>query len=175
MNWLLSVYIAMTIFGVGVTVIDLIGALGGQSSEEGDSGEGEPGQIDGEGADEIDSGSFDELEADIGGVESTGDAEGVDDAGPEIEDGQGDEPDAEGEEIGEEPVEGGHARGSIVGHDGVRRGRKNPIFRFFSVLRSVVYFSMGMGPVGWFSLARGESYGSSLIWGLPFINLLWTE
>jgi membrane protein implicated in regulation of membrane protease activity len=107
------------------------------------------------------------LETDLGGLEPADDTAGADDAGPELEDGQGEEPDADVEGTGEEQGEGGHERGSVVGHDSEKRERRSAIFRFFSILRSVVYFSMGMGPVGWFSLARGESNGSSLIWGLP--------
>ena len=37
MGWLLSLYIATTIFGIGVTIVDMVGALGSQS-DEGDEG-----------------------------------------------------------------------------------------------------------------------------------------
>ena len=105
---LLSLYIAATIFGVGVTAIDLLGFVGDQNDD------GEP---DGDGND-------------------------------------GDDGDVEGD--------ASSGKGSIAGHD--RRQRHSIVMRIMSATRSVVYFSLGFGPVGWFGTATGETVVSTLVW-----------
>lgn len=141
MAGLLSVFIAATIFGVGVTVLDLFGALGGREGGEeiGDDGaDGDDG-----GGTEIEAGGDD---ADAGGDDADGEA-------PEVE---GEIEDTEGE---------GESEPAVLGHD-VRR-RRNPILAILSAMRNVVYFSLGFGPVGWFAVATGETAVASLLWSAP--------
>ncbi|MFP4375920.1 MAG: hypothetical protein ACLFP4_02650 [Spirochaetales bacterium] len=109
MNWLLSLYIGATVFGAGITLIDLMGVLGGEQAD---------GEADADG--EID-----------------GDADAADDAG------------------GEHPP-------SVLGHDRRRPGDR--ILALLSLLRTLVYFCLGFGPVGWFAVATGEALGATLAW-----------
>ena len=60
MGWLLSLYIAATVFGVGVTALDLIGLIGDQDTE-GDDGDG----------DDSDGGETDADEGGAGEVQSS--------------------------------------------------------------------------------------------------------
>ena len=121
MNWLLSVYIGATIFGVGVTIADLFGAfsnlVGGESGDGGDT--------------ESDGDDFDDAEAD---------------------DAAGDEGPAE-------------HQGSIVGHDRSYRG--SAVLKVMTGVRSLVYFALGFGPVGWFATTQYASRASTLAWSLP--------
>ena len=41
------------------------------------------------------------------------------------------------------------------------------MLRLLSITRSLVHFSFGFGPVGWFALATGRGAVSSLAWSLP--------
>ena len=46
--------------------------------------------------------------------------------------------------------------------------RRNPIVFLLSLARSLVYFCLGFGPVGWFALATGMDKWLSLVWSIPF-------
>lgn len=119
---LLSVFIATTIFGVGVTVLDLFGVIGDRGDET-------------DGADD-----------------STDEADG------------GDEGDADQVDDGEES-DGADGRPAVLGHD--ERRRRNPILGILGALRTLVYFCLGFGPVGWFAVATGETALASLAWSVP--------
>jgi membrane protein implicated in regulation of membrane protease activity len=126
MTALHALYIAATVFGAGVTVVDMLGVLGSQAGEEGD-GEG-------------------------------GDDEG-DDVGDE--EGDGGEEDVEGE-AGDDT---GHP--SVVAHDLRSRNAQRWIVRGLTALRTLVYFSLGFGPVGWFAFARYSTAATTLLWSVP--------
>ena len=134
MGWLLSLYIGVTVFGVGVTVLDMIGALGGDQDADGG---------------EIDTGDTDGFDTD------GGDADGVDADGLGEADG-GDDLDADGE------MGSGDHQPAVLGHD--RRRSGGALIRFMGFLRNIVYFSLGFGPVGWFAVATGETTGATLAW-----------
>lgn len=119
MDWIRSLYIAATIFGVGVTVADLVGAFSSLSEGGGDDG---------------------------------GDGAG-DDAG---------EGDGQADEAGETDGDG-HL--SVLAHD-VRRG-PGVALRLMTALRSVVYFAVGFGPVGWFATTQYARPAASLAWSVP--------
>lgn len=151
MEWLFPVYIAATIFGVGVTVVDLLGLIGGEAA--GESG--------GDGDDGGDDGADGDVDTDV-----SGEMPAIDDAG--VDGGEGDaadSDDAAGDEVPAEAESGEDGRASIVGHD--KRQRGSLVLRALSGVRSVVYFSLGFGPVGWFAFARGEGIGASLLWSVP--------
>ena len=145
MGWLLSLYIATTVFGVGVTLVDLLGGFGARSE---DTSDGE-------------ASSGDEASGEDGGDEGTAgedtDAEGAEEDGVE----EGGEQEAEADEA----AVGDAERVSVVAHD--RRQRGNAVIRILSVARSFVYFSLGFGPVGLFATLRGESVGVGLAWSIP--------
>ncbi len=145
MGWLLSLYIATTVFGVGVTFVDLLGGFGARTEDTSD-GEASGGD-DGTGGDEAAAGD-------------DTDAEGADDSG-EADDESGGEQEAEPDE----GAVGDAERVSVVAHD--RRQRGNAVIRILSVARSVVYFSLGFGPVGLFATLRGEGVGVGLAWSIP--------
>ena len=181
MGWLLSLYIATTVFGVGVTFVDLLGGFGARSEDTSD-GEASGGAddavvgdaavgdaADGLGGDEGsggDEGTAGE-DTDADGADEGGDAEG---AGEDTAD-EGGEQEAETDEgtVGESAVGdaavGDAERVSVVAHD--RRQRGNAVIRILSVARSVVYFSLGFGPVGLFATLRGEGVGVGLAWSIP--------
>ena len=143
MNTLLSLYIACTIFGAGVTLIDMFGVFsdlfqeGDDGSDDGDDASGDEGD-----------GSGDEGDAsgDEGGDNGEGDADGDDEGAEEA-----------GEDYG--------VKGSIISHENSRK--RHFLLRILSVARSSVHFSLGFGPVGWFALATGRSTASSLAWSVP--------
>jgi membrane protein implicated in regulation of membrane protease activity len=135
MGWLLSLYIGATVFGVGVTVLDMIGALGGDQDADG-------ADADGAGSDGGDGDAFDADDGldDGGDSEADFDSSGDDDAGDDATD--------------HEPA--------VLGHD--RRRSGGLVVRFMSFLRNIVYFSLGFGPVGWFAIATGEGTTATLAW-----------
>jgi len=126
MGWLLSLYITTTVFGVGVTLVDLFGGFGARSE---DTSDGEA-------------------------------SAAVDEAAVGDEGTAGEESDTEGAD-----EDGADDRVSVVAHD--QRQRGNAVIRILSVARSVVYFSLGFGPVGLFATLRGESVGIGLAWSIP--------
>ena len=138
MSWLLSIYIAATVFGVGITVIDLLGFLGGHDGD----------QSDGIGTDhDGDSGDFAEVDHDGGGA---ADHDGAD------------HDSAAHEDAGHEPTE---HEGSVAGHD--RPERRGFVLSLLSALRNLIYFCLGFGPVGWFALATGSSAAGALLYSAP--------
>jgi len=113
MDWLLSLYIGATVFGAGITLIDLTGAFGGEEAD----GEGD-----------------------------------ADDFGGETDGAEADDPsDAE-------------HHPSVLGHD--RRTPGDRLLTLFSLIRTLVYFCLGFGPVGWFAVATGEPLGATLAWSI---------
>jgi len=106
-------YIAATIFGAGVTVVDMIGVLGSQTGEDAD-----------------------------------GDDDAADDDGDSGEDAVDDHP-------------------SVVAHDFRPRSAQKWILRSLNMLRNLVYFSLGFGPVGWFALGRYSQVSATLLWSIP--------
>jgi len=149
MSTLLSLYIACTIFGVGVTVIDMLGILGDLFHEGED---GAVGGDDGTHGDDGDHGGDEgDFAPDDGGDHGDVDADHGDDGG-----------DHDGED------EGGaeHAeKGSVASHEVYRE--RHPLVRVLSIARNLVHFSLGFGTVGWFALATGRDAASSLAWSLP--------
>ena len=55
--------------------------------------------------------------------------------------------------------------GSIAGHD--RRVKRNPVLTILTLMRTLVYFALGFGPVGWFAFSQYSSAGTTLLWSLP--------
>jgi membrane protein implicated in regulation of membrane protease activity len=147
-GWLLSIYIAATVFGVGVTTIDLLGLIGDHGSEgtEGDTG-GE------DGGDASDSDGGDDFGTDDGDFADDADGDFADDSDGDF---------AEDADEGGEDADDTGGRASIAGHD---RRRRNPVLRLLSMLRNVVYFALGFGPTGWFALGTGQGVTASLAWG----------
>ena len=146
MEWLLPLYIGATIFGVGITIADLFGAfsnlVGGETG--GDSGDSD-GEIDSDGDTDIDG-----IEAD--GADGADDIDDVDDA------------DDAGEDA-DEADDADHTSQSILAHDARRRG--SVVLQIMTGFRSLVYFSLGFGPVGWFAISQYGFSTRTLAWSLP--------
>jgi membrane protein implicated in regulation of membrane protease activity len=138
MNWLVGVYIAATVFGAGITLIDLLGFVGHGVGH--DSG--------GHGADH-----------DAGG-------HGADhDAGHDAtHDGGGHGADHAGHAQLQE--NSGSPQASLVAHD-PRPPRVELGLRALSTARTLVYFTFGFGPLGWIASAFGASPATSLFWSIP--------
>lgn len=146
---LTSIYIASTIFGAGVTVIDMLGILGDLFHESGgahdagshgdhDGGHGDHGGFHGDHAG---------AHGDHGGAHSDHDA-------------------AVGEHAGEHAEGLTHAdKGSAAAHE--TYVERNVLGQILSIARSVVHFSLGFGPVGLFAVATGRGMLASLAWSVP--------
>jgi hypothetical protein len=122
MDWLISLYIGTGIFGLGITIIDFIGML---DDNDGDDS-GEDGADDGH---------------DLGLIDDAG-ADASDNVSDDIE-GDGD-PQAEGEEDGEDLE--GEESGSKVALQ--QKSGMSHLIKTLQVLRFLVYFSLGFGPIG---------------------------
>jgi hypothetical protein len=139
METLQAIYIALAIFGVGVTVVDLFGALDHGSGQTHDSGhDGHDGHADGH--------------------------DGGHDAG---HDG--------GHDTAHE-AHGGHDedRGAVLGSreaslpaaDSRGFAGSTQVARLVSMLRLIVWFSLGAGPTGLVALAMRLGTQASLLWAL---------
>jgi membrane protein implicated in regulation of membrane protease activity len=194
MSNLLSLYIACTIFGVGVTIIDMLGILGDlfHGSEHGADG-GDHGDHGGDHGDHGgDHGDFDIGHGDHGGDHGDFDIGHGDHSGDhgDFDIGHGDHSSDHGDfdighgdhgsdhddfdvdhgdhggEHGDEHGAGEHGeKGSLVLQENYRE--RNILPRILTTARSLVYFSLGFGPVGWFALATGRDTASSLAWSIP--------
>lgn len=142
MSWLLSIYIGATIFGVGITLIDLFGLFGGHEADRaGASGH------------------------DSGGQEGFADhaLAGHDGAAQEAAEARIDAPEPDTAGGGE-----GHTaehQPSVAGHD--RTGGRSALLGLLTFLRNLIYFCLGFGPVGLFALATSGSIARALVWSIP--------
>jgi membrane protein implicated in regulation of membrane protease activity len=155
MSPLLSIYIACTIFGIGVTAIDMLGLFGDIFEAEEGGGDGGHGD-DGGGFDTADNGYGDDgggFEAADSGHGDDGGGHGDDDAGFEAEHGE-----HGGEHHGDE-----HEYLTSHDHDQAR----HILPWLLSTARSAVHFSVGFGSVGTFALLTGRAPGASLLWSVP--------
>ncbi|MDR3276369.1 MAG: hypothetical protein LBT11_04025 [Treponema sp.] len=147
MSSLLTVFIALSVFGLGITAIDFLGILdhsgdadgdasGGDSAEDG----GGDGDTAGDGDDSGDAGDGDDSGAagsgDDSGAASPGSHDAVSYLGPALRE-----------------------RRSEVGGRGIRA-----VTGLLGVLRFLVYFALGAGPAGVFALLTGHSRTESLLW-----------
>lgn len=140
MNTLLSFYIACAVFGVGVTLIDMLGILGDLFHEGDHSGADHDSDS---GHDAIDHGDMD---AGVHGDHGHGDHE---------------HGDLHGEHHG---IERGES-GSVASHEQYQE--RYFLLQVLSTARSLVHFSVGFGPVGLVALATGRSPANSLAWSIP--------
>ncbi len=106
MEWIRSLYIAASIFGVGITIADLIGAFSSLTEGGADAGNG-----------------------------------------------------------GDDGETGGDEHSSVLAHD-LRRG-PGIALRLMTALRSIVYFAVVFGPVGWFATTQYARPLASLAWSVP--------
>lgn len=144
MSWLLSVYIGAAVFGIGVTLVDLFGLLGSHDGDHDGSHDGTNGHETGD-------------HAEYGFGDHAGDHVAAENP-PELDTVAGLGGDQHGAEA---PAHDG----SVVGYD--RPGRRSFLLGLLRVVRNVIYFCLGFGPVGWFALERSGSVLTSLIWSAP--------
>ena len=95
----------------------------------------------------------------FGGHEGGSDHDGSGDDSGQIE------ADSGHEDFGNEDIVHSDDEGSVVGHD--RSEKRNPILTLLSVMRNLIFFCLGFGPVGWFALATTGSGLNSLFWSIP--------
>jgi membrane protein implicated in regulation of membrane protease activity len=186
---LTSVYIACTIFGAGVTLIDMLGILGdlfhetGGASDTGSHGDhggdhgdhggghGDHGGFHGDhgggfhsdhGGYHGDPGGFhgDHTGGDHGDV---GSVFGHPGNGHGVHPGDGDHTGDQGSEAG--IIEAHGDKGSVSAHEIYIE--RNVLGHVLSLARSLVHFSLGFGPVGLFALGTGRDAVSSLAWSVP--------
>jgi membrane protein implicated in regulation of membrane protease activity len=147
-------FIALSVFGVGVTIVDIFGALGhadDSSGHDGDHGDGhgadhDAGHDAGHAAIEADS-------AHGGGHEGTHDGQGIDHGGSHQ--------DPAGEQHLPALSRGSHGSVMAAGNRGVRN-----VARLASALRTAVYFSLGAGPMGLFASLRGQGIVETILWAV---------
>jgi len=158
-----------TIFGAGVTLIDMLGILGDVFHESGG------------GHDANDHGDHGVLQGDHG------DAHGDHDGGYGDHGGHGGHDGSYGDHGGHFDTIGDHA-GDYDGHIGDHGSAhdlagthndhgsmsahetyvdRNVLGQMLSIARSLVHFSVGFGPVGLFALATGRGMAGSLEWSIP--------
>ena len=152
MDKLLSLYIACTIFGVGVTMIDMLGILG-DLFHGGDHGTGG-----------LDHGSHGGAHLDQGGAHGDLAAAHGEHGGGHGEAAAGHGDHAVAHHADQTGGEHG-AKGSLVAQENYRE--RHLLASLLSLVRSLVHFALGFGPVGWFALATGRGMASSLAWSLP--------
>jgi len=175
MDTLLSLYIACTIFGVGVTIVDMLGILGDffHGSEHGTDGADHSDH----GGDHGDHGGmhgdFDVTHSDHGDFDGAYGVHDSDHGDFDITHGDhwgehGDFDTTHGEHGGEQHgdhVAGEHGeKGPVIPFEHYRERHVLP--RILSITRSLVHFSLGFGPVGWFALATGRTEMVSLGWSM---------
>lgn len=167
MSSLVGLYLAFTAFGVGVTVIDMIGVLdhvggdqagGGDDASATDNAGSEGG--DGDGA-ELATDSLADGDADgaPGGAEDTDSSSGssTDDT-------------ISGHDQSHEPAPGPATHHAPPGHTThgstviAADSRIRVVASLLSALRTSVYFSLGAGPTGLFAIVTGVGGVASLAW-----------
>lgn len=180
MNTLLSLYIACAIFGVGVTIIDMLGILGdlfheGDQGDDGDAGhDGDIGH-DGDVGHDSDAGHDSDIGHDGGVSHDAADHGDMDagvhgdhgsDAGHDIADHGDMDTGVHGEHGHGEHHDNEHGeRGSVASHEHDRE--RSFLLQILSIARGLVHFSVGFGPVGLVALATGRSPTNSLAWSIP--------
>ena len=138
MGWLVVVYVAATIFGAGVTLVDLLGFLGHGGSHGADG-------------------------HDAGGHLSDGVHDGSTPAGHS---GPVDHSLPSYSTDHSSLRQDGSAHGSLLSQD-PRRAGLNLGLRALATARTLVYFCFGFGPIGWIAHSLGSSPLASLLWSVP--------
>jgi hypothetical protein len=183
MNEWLALYIGLTVFGAGITLIDLFGIAfthgpeGQDGSHHGDghdgsgshgTGLGHEASLD-HGGDHAGDHGLDHSAGHDGGHTGFHDSTQHDGS-------QDTAADHGGTHHGDELAHSGHhdqadtahhelqVKESVVAHDVTR---KNPVLTILSAFRNFVYFSLGFGPVGWFVMGSGTGFLQSLFISIP--------
>ncbi len=157
MNWLFSLYLGTTVFGLGVLTIDMLGLLGHQGQADSAASDN---------ADDADGGDADGADGAHGGADDSSGDDADGDAGH-----SGDSDDAQDADAGHDAAHGhelaetGHHEVSAVMHDKTFQG--NAMLKTLSLLRTAVYFSAGFGPVGLFAWLTHQGALASILWSVP--------
>ena len=145
METLRTIYIAMAVFGFGVTLVDLFGALDHIASD--DSASGHTGHADGH------AGQIGDDDGHVGEVDANAAQSAADEAIEQMLNS-----DSAAHVRGPARAE---SSGSLMGapSTGLRR-----VSAAISTLRTIVYFALGAGATGLFGLWNGLGVGESLLW-----------
>ncbi len=189
----LTLFIASTVFSVGVVAMDFLGVLGGHHGDAGhdfDAGDVAVGHLDvadagGHVGGDLGAGHFDAGDIGGGGHFGAEDVSGhfaggdhVADAGGHVDGGHVDGGHVDGGHVAGGHVAGGHA--ATEGHDdGGDHGEAGhahpvpghphaaPILSVLTYLRLLVYFCLGFGPTGWAGMISGRGALGSLALAAP--------
>jgi hypothetical protein len=163
MPWLQALYIAATIFGVGITAADLFGAFAHLA--HGDTG--------GHDTSGHDDGGHAALDHDTSGHDSGGHDTAGHDVGSHDTLGHDSSHDSTHDSVHDLVHDHGashhhleESTGSPLAHDVRMRGIG--LVRALTAVRSLIYFCLGFGPVGLFAMTRYDSAAATLAWSLPF-------
>ena len=154
MEKLFVLYTALSVFGIGITIIDFLGVLDHHDNADGVShGDGSSHTADDFGDSDSSAEPADYDVGDSYGGHDYGDSSGGHDSG----DSSG------GHDSGHSSAGQADHPGSYLspGQSGVRA-----VTIIMGILRTTVYFSLGFGPTGLFAWFRGLSPGMSLLWAL---------
>jgi len=135
---LFVLYSALAVFGVGVTIVDLLGIFEHAGQTEGSHDDGHDGDNDGDSGSAYDDGTHSDV-----------------DAGSRGDDGQT----HPGHEAAADDHHGGHGSTISSADSGTRI-----VARTIGALRTGVYFSLGAGPTGLFAIFTGMQSAESLAW-----------
>ena len=151
MEKLFVLYMALSVFGIGITIIDFLGIF----DHHDDTADGAVHDGDASSHTADDFGDSDS---------SAGPAESAESADYDVGDSSGGHGDSTGgHDIDHSSAGQTDHPGSYLspGHSGVRA-----VTIIMGTLRTAVYFSLGFGPTGLFAWFRGLSPGKSLLWAL---------
>ncbi|MFW6363615.1 MAG: hypothetical protein ACOC0D_07180 [Spirochaeta sp.] len=154
MELIMIAFVAMTVYGVGVTVADMFGLLGDEIEDSGADGGGDAAGV-------ADSGSAD---GDAVGDADSGDAADMADPGDAAGDAETAEDVAGQSFLSAHQYKSGRSARGRSGTSG-RRGVRI-VGRLISLLRLSVYFCLGAGPTGLFGLLAGYSLGETVAWSV---------
>lgn len=167
MEWLLSVYIAAAVFGVGVKIVEMAGMLGhhdddGDDSHGHDNGHHEGGaddHFDGHSGDHSGNHSFADDHADFH-VEHGEDSH----AGYEHDHDEGFHSDHH-DASDDAHINAGDEKAIL--HTYRKKKEKSVVLKTISILRFLVYFCLGFGGVGLFALLYYKNAAKSLYYSIP--------
>lgn len=174
MDWLFSLYVISSFFGIGVTLVDLLGLLGHHTDGAATSHTNAHADATGT-ATHLAAGHTDTGHAAAGHVDTGHAAVGHTGHGPapehthDLTTHHDNSPQSTQHSQTEQ-----HQAGSVVSHDR-QTTEFNLLLRFLSYLRTLVYFAVGFGPLGWVAWILGQGAGqtaiqtalSTLCWSLP--------
>ena len=151
-------FIAMSVFGVGVTIVDVFGALG--QADDGGHDSAHDGSAHDGGHDSAHDGSVHDYSTHDAGHDAPGHDGSAHDGAHDLSHDGNHHGSSDDRHL---PALSRGAGGSLMaaGNRGVRN-----VARLTSALRTIVYFCLGAGPMGLFASLRGQGLAETILWAL---------